>query len=43
MMHELSRGTSMQKCKLELGFVSKRKIDLLIRDVRTPCEDKIQK
>jgi len=33
----------MQKCKLELGFVSKRKIDLLIRDVRTPCEDKIQK
>ena len=33
----------MQKCKLELGFVSKRKIDMLIRDVRTPCEDKIQK
>ena len=33
----------MQKCKLELGFVSKRKIDMLIRDVRTPFEDKIQK
>jgi len=43
MMHELSRGTSMQKCKLELGFFSKREIDQFIRDVRTPCENKIRK
>lgn len=33
----------MQKCKLELGFASKREIDQFIRDVRTPCENKIQK
>ena len=33
----------MQKRKIELGFVSKREIDQFIRDVRTPCENKIQK
>ena len=33
----------MQKRKLELGFASKREIDQFIRDVRTPCENKIQK
>jgi hypothetical protein len=33
----------MQKRKIELGFASMREIDQFIRDVRTPCEDKIQK
>lgn len=33
----------MQKRKLKLGFVSKREIDQFIRDVRNPCENKIQK
>ena len=33
----------MRKCKIELGSVSMREIDQFIRDVRTPCENKIQK
>ena len=33
----------MRKCKIELGSVSMREIDQFIRDVRTPCENKVQK
>jgi len=33
----------MQKRKIDIGFVSKREIDQFIRDVRTPCENKIRK
>lgn len=33
----------MRKRKIELGFCSMREIDQFIRDVRTPCENKIQK
>lgn len=34
----------MRKRKIELGFVSKREIDLFFRDVKeTPCENNIQK
>lgn len=33
----------MRKRKIELGFASMREIDQFIRDIRTPCENKIQK
>ena len=33
----------MRKCKIELGSVSMREIDQFIRDLRTPCENKVQK